>query len=54
MLDDKVIEDIKAYLQTQKKPRSMRIDNYIQYTKTLNSYIPLMDIGATKLTERYI
>ena len=52
MLDDEAIEDIKTYLQTQKKPRSMHIDNYIRRTKTLNNYIPLMDIGATELTER--
>ena len=52
MLDDEAIEDIKSYLQTQKKPRSMHIDNYIRRTKTLNNYIPFMDIGATELTER--
>ena len=52
MLDDEAIEDVKTYLQTVKKPRSMRIDSYIRRVKTLNSYIPSMDIDATKLTEK--
>ena len=30
----------------------MRVDNYIQRAKTLNNYIPLMDNGAVKVTER--
>ena len=51
-LDEEVIEDLKTYLQNQKKPRNMRIDNYIRSVKTLNNYIPLMDNGAIKLTER--
>ena len=51
-LDEEAIEDLKTYLQNQKKPRNMRIDNYIRRVKTLNNYIPLMDNGAIKLTER--
>ena len=30
----------------------MRIENYIRRVKTLNNYIPFMDNGAIKLTER--
>ena len=30
----------------------MWIDSYIRWVKTLNSYIPLMDTDATKLTEK--
>ena len=52
MLHDEVIEDIKTYLQTIKKPRSMQIDSYTCWVKTLNAYISLMDTDATKITEK--
>ena len=50
MLDDEAIDDIKTYLQTIKKPRNIQIDSHIHQVKTLNTYIPLMDTVATKLT----
>ena len=51
-LDEKAIEDLKTYLQNQKKPRNVRIDNHIRKVKTLNNYIQFMDNGAIKLTKR--
>ena len=30
----------------------MKVENYIRRVKTLNNYIPLMELGAAKLTER--
>ena len=44
-LDEESIEDLKTYLQNQKKPRNMRIDNYTQRVKTLNNYIPVRITG---------
>ena len=44
-LDEESIEDLKTYLQNQKKPRNVRIDNYTQRVKTLNNYIPLRITG---------
>ena len=44
-LDEESIEDLKTYLQNQKKPRNMRIDNYTQRVKTLKNYIPLRITG---------
>ena len=52
LLDDDAVEDLKTFLQSSKKPRRMRIDNYIRRIKVLNNYIPLMENGAIKLTER--
>ena len=52
LLDEEAIEDLKTYLRNTKKPRKMRIDNYIRRIKTLSNYILLMDNGAIKLTER--
>ena len=51
-LSEEAIEDLKTCLQNTKKPRKMRVDNYIRKVKTLNNYIPYMDNGAVKLTER--
>ena len=51
-LDEEAIKDLKTYLQNQKNPRNIRIDNYIQRVKTLNNYIPFIDNGTIKLTER--
>ena len=51
-LNEDAVELIKSYLQETKKPRSMKVENYIRRVKTLNNYIPLMELGAVKLTER--
>ena len=51
-LHAETIEDLKTYLQNQKKPRNVRIDNYVRRVKTLNNSILFMDNRAIKLTER--
>ena len=50
--DEEAIEDLKTYIQNQKKTRNMRIDSYVRRVKTLNNYTSFMDNGAIKLTER--
>ena len=43
LLDDDAVKDLKTFLQNSKKPRKMRIDNYIRRIKVLNNYIPFME-----------
>ena len=52
LLDYDAVKDLKTFLQNSKKPRKMRIDNYICRVKVLNNYSPLMENGAVKLTKR--
>lgn len=51
-MNEDAIESIKRYLEETKKPTSMKVENYTRRVKMLNNYIPLMEIGAIKLTER--
>ena len=49
---EEAADNVKDYLKTTTKPRTLNVRQWIARIKTINTYIPLVEQGATSFTDR--